>query len=156
MVAFHKLPGVRSCDCFALSAEGFEGPVGTRLFSDRRRLRNHALPYDPQWEIRGQKANLERPAKTETWEQEIARLTATRHCLSLRRSYKRPAGCRLAGGGRVPWLCGAIVAYVAYLCLWPEVLRFAPVAWTLVGAAWASGELRLPNVKNSSLPGAMP
>ena len=41
-----------------------------------------------------------------------------------------------------PALLGAVLAYIAYLCLWPEVMRFAPVAWAVLGAAWAVPDVR--------------
>ncbi|WP_083922554.1 O-antigen ligase family protein [Deinococcus aquatilis] len=34
-----------------------------------------------------------------------------------------------------PGLSGAVVAYAAYLLTWPEVIRFAPIAWFIMGLA---------------------
>lgn len=39
--------------------------------------------------------------------------------------------------GAVPGVSAALVAYAAYLMTWPEVIRFAPLAWFLMGVAWA-------------------
>ncbi|WP_407543702.1 O-antigen ligase family protein (plasmid) [Deinococcus radiomollis] len=40
---------------------------------------------------------------------------------------------------RLPWAAAALVAYMTYLLTWPETVRFAPLAWAVLGMALASG-----------------
>lgn len=44
-------------------------------------------------------------------------------------------GSRIA----MPGLSAGLVAYAAYLLTWPEVIRFAPIAWFMMGLALAAG-----------------
>ncbi|MGY2894855.1 O-antigen ligase family protein [Deinococcus sp. UYEF24] len=39
---------------------------------------------------------------------------------------------------RLPWAAAAIAAYLIYLLTWPETVRFAPLAWAVLGVALAS------------------
>lgn len=39
-----------------------------------------------------------------------------------------------------PGIAAALVAYGVYLATWPEIIRFAPLAWFLLGVALAAGE----------------
>lgn len=36
-----------------------------------------------------------------------------------------------------PGICGALVGYALYLMTWPDVIRFAPIAWFILGIALA-------------------
>ncbi|SEJ44666.1 O-antigen ligase [Deinococcus reticulitermitis] len=44
-----------------------------------------------------------------------------------------------AARGWAPGLSAGLVAYAAYLLTWPEVVRFAPIAWFMLGMTFASG-----------------
>ena len=39
-----------------------------------------------------------------------------------------------------PGMAAALIAYGVYLATWPEIIRFAPLAWFLLGVALAAGE----------------
>jgi O-antigen ligase len=39
---------------------------------------------------------------------------------------------------RVPWAAASLAAYLVYLLTWPETVRFAPLAWAILGLALAS------------------
>ncbi|WP_407571588.1 O-antigen ligase family protein [Deinococcus altitudinis] len=39
---------------------------------------------------------------------------------------------------RVPWAAASTLAYLTYLLTWPETVRFAPLAWAVLGVALAS------------------
>lgn len=39
---------------------------------------------------------------------------------------------------RLPWASSSIAAYLTYLLTWPETVRFAPLAWAVLGMALAS------------------
>jgi O-antigen ligase len=41
-----------------------------------------------------------------------------------------------------PWAAASIAAYLIYLLTWPETIRFAPLAWAILGVALASGTIR--------------
>lgn len=43
----------------------------------------------------------------------------------------------------VPWAAASLVAYLIYLLTWPETVRFAPLAWAVLGIALASGAARI-------------
>ena len=40
-------------------------------------------------------------------------------------------------GRFVPWAGAAVLSYAVYLLTWPETLRFAPIAWAILGIALA-------------------
>lgn len=42
----------------------------------------------------------------------------------------------------LPWAAAAIAAYLTYLLTWPETVRFAPLAWAILGMALASGSVQ--------------
>jgi O-antigen ligase len=48
----------------------------------------------------------------------------------------------------LPWASAAIAAYLTYLLTWPETIRFAPLAWAILGMSLAS---HLPPVKKSAM-----
>ncbi|WP_407541230.1 O-antigen ligase family protein [Deinococcus radiomollis] len=39
---------------------------------------------------------------------------------------------------RLPWAAASIAAYLIYLLTWPETVRFAPLAWAILGMSLAS------------------
>jgi O-antigen ligase len=39
---------------------------------------------------------------------------------------------------RLPWAAASLAAYLVYLLTWPETVRFAPLAWAILGFALAS------------------
>ncbi|WP_216321200.1 O-antigen ligase family protein [Deinococcus aestuarii] len=43
-----------------------------------------------------------------------------------------------SGRTLLPGVSAALLAYAAYLMTWPEIIRFAPIAWFMLGMAWAS------------------
>ena len=54
---------------------------------------------------------------------------------------------------RVPWAVASLAAYLTYLLTWPETVRFAPLAWAVLGIALASSQsikLNQPLAKPSS------
>ena len=44
-----------------------------------------------------------------------------------------------SGRAAAPGLSAGLVAFAVYLFTWPEVIRFAPIAWFFMGAALAAG-----------------
>ncbi|WP_407568789.1 O-antigen ligase family protein [Deinococcus altitudinis] len=49
----------------------------------------------------------------------------------------------------VPWAAASLAAYLTYLLTWPETVRFAPLAWAILGVALASSTV-LKGSKNFS------
>lgn len=47
-----------------------------------------------------------------------------------------------AGRLNVPGISASLVAYAVYLVTWPESIRFAPIAWFMLGIALAAGRER--------------
>ena len=43
---------------------------------------------------------------------------------------------------RLPWAAASIAAYLIYLLTWPETVRFAPLAWAVLGIALASNTVQ--------------
>ena len=39
---------------------------------------------------------------------------------------------------RLPWAAASLAAYLVYLLTWPETVRFAPIAWAILGFALAA------------------
>lgn len=48
-----------------------------------------------------------------------------------------------SGRATVPGVSAGLTAYAVYLLTWPEIIRFAPIAWFMIGIALAAGERRL-------------
>ncbi len=55
-----------------------------------------------------------------------------------------------------PAYAGALVAYAVYLLTWPEVIRFAPLAWAVLGGALAVGAGRRSRRTTSDPPPSPP
>ncbi len=54
-------------------------------------------------------------------------------------------------GRFLPWAGASVLAYAVYLLTWPETLRFAPIAWAVLGVALAAPTRTLsPAVKAAS------
>ena len=45
---------------------------------------------------------------------------------------------------RLPWAAASVAAYLVYLLTWPETVRFAPLAWAILGFALAAARPSLP------------
>ncbi|AWN22325.1 hypothetical protein DKM44_02965 [Deinococcus irradiatisoli] len=45
-------------------------------------------------------------------------------------------------GRFLPWAGASVLGYAIYLLTWPETLRFAPIAWAILGAALAAAPPR--------------
>lgn len=44
-------------------------------------------------------------------------------------------------GRYIPWAGASVLAYAGYVFTWPETLRFAPIAWAILGVALAGPEV---------------
>ena len=47
-----------------------------------------------------------------------------------------------SGRTTVPGVSAGLIAYTVYLLTWPEIIRFAPIAWFMMGIALAAGDRR--------------
>lgn len=50
-----------------------------------------------------------------------------------------------SGRHSVPGISAGLIAYAVYLVTWPEVIRFAPIAWFMMGIALASATAQTPS-----------
>jgi len=51
----------------------------------------------------------------------------------------------------VPWATASLASYLIYLFTWPETIRFAPLAWAVLGIALASVAGRIPTSTEKQL-----
>ncbi|MBB6098239.1 O-antigen ligase [Deinobacterium chartae] len=109
-------------------------------------IEGRSLPPQARLRVESDPRSDSYMARIEGYEKDLVILTTDKvhnEYLDYAVSYGIPAallfvlllGAALRSAVALPAVAAALVAYAVYLLTWPEVLRFAPLAWALLGLA---------------------